>query len=245
MNVIIPLTRINTANNDGFSYPIILTEIHGVPLLSYVIDNIRSLKNSTNIVFILSEKDCLNYKIDSVLKVLIPSCKICTIINPTKGAPCSILMSISMLDISKETLILNADQFFDLDLNQPLNEFRAKKSSAGIITFKSAHPRWSSALLEKGKFVSQISEKNPISSNAIAGFYYFETLKLFMEGAFSMIESEDLVNEQFYTSIVLNHIILQNKEVVNYSIESDKYFSFYTMNRVKEFEKNYKKHGEY
>ena len=236
MNIIIPLTKLNNIQNEGYNYPLILTEVNGAPLLQQVINNIKSIKGETNVVFIISEIDCVNHKLDKVLKVMLPPCKVCVLKSETKGAPCSILMSTSEVNVSKPTLILNSDQYFDFDLNKHLKTLKNSKCSGGILTFNAIHPRWSTALIENNEVV-QISEKNPISSNAIAGFYYFKSYKIFMEAAFLMIEMEDSVNEQYYTSLVLNQLILKNEQVKNITIKSDTYFPFYSLNRIRDFEK--------
>ena len=239
MNIIIPLTKLEFINYSGYSQPVLLIEENGYPLINYFINNLKQIDGFKNYVFIVSMEDCLNHKIDKVIKVILPEAKIKILNDKTKGAPCSILMAIDMIDKTDQTIILNADQFFDFDLNKKLKQFIDLNSDAGVFTFEAIHPRWSYIIFdEDNNEVIQAEEKNPISKNAIAGFYYFKNFELFFKGSLSAILDESFTNDQLYTSSVINKIILDNKKVHNIKIENSKYFSFYSKSRLEEFKKN-------
>ena len=69
-----------------------------------------------------------------------------------------------------------------------------------------------------------MSEKKPISKNAIAGFYYFQKAGDFIEGAKNIIRKDTRVNGRFYISSVVNEIILKNGLVLPIHIPNNKYF---------------------
>ena len=52
--------------------------------------------------------------------------------------------------------------------------FNNDKIDAGILTFKSTHPKWSFAKVDKDGLVTEVAEKNPISDTATVGFYYWK-----------------------------------------------------------------------
>lgn len=238
MNIIVPLTKLQYLNSNEFNYPVSLIEIKGYPLIKYAIDNLNSISGENNFVFILSKDDCVKFRLDNLIKVLVPSAKVVILDSKTKGAPCSILMAIKEISKNNKTLIVNSDQYFNLDFNKCINDLIDSKADAGIVSFDAIHPRWSFVSLDSSrKIVLQSSEKNPISRNAIAGIYYFKEFNTFFNSTIKAIEMEDYLNDQLYTSSILNQVILDNKIISNISIDSKKYFSFYSIDRINEFKK--------
>ena len=236
MNIIVPLMNLGLLNYSGYTQPVLLIEERGYPLINYLINNLRLINGDKNYVFIVSTRDCTEHKIDKIIKIILPEAKIKILNDKTKGAPCSILMAIDMIDKSAATIIVNGDQYFDLSLNENLNQFIDLNSDAGVLTFEAIHPRWSYVICDKNSNeVIQAEEKKPISKNAIAGFYYFKNFELFFQGSLEAILDESYTNDQLYTSAILNKIILQNKKVHALKIDNSKYFSFYSKSRLEEF----------
>lgn len=236
LNIIIPIGPTESIDkNNTLSYPLLLKEIMGKSLMEYVVENIVKIKEPIKVTFILNKEECDRFHMDNSLKILIENCSIIKVKGNTKGAICSILMSIDQIDFNEELIIVNSDQIIETDYNHTLSEFRSKNVDGGLITFKSVHPRWSYVKIYNDKVI-QTSEKNPISNNAIAGFYYFKKAKDFIEGAFETIYCNDNLNGNFYTSSVFNQMILKDKHITHHTIDEDKYYSFYSEQKLKEFE---------
>jgi len=89
---------------------------------------------------------------------------------------------------------------------------------------------------ENGEVV-QTAEKNPISTNAIAGYYYFADASLFFDCAFQVIKNDVQLDGIFYISPVLNEYVLRNQKVITYQIKPEHYHSFYSPQMVNNFEK--------
>ena len=241
LNIIIPIAASSSASKkDFFSYPLLLKEVMGKALIEYVVDNIIKIEGPKKITFILNKEESDRFHIDNTLKLLINDCSIIKVKGKTNGAICSILMGIDKIDLDEELIIINSDQIIEFNYNQALSEFRTKKVDGGLLTFNSIHPRWSYVKTYEDKVI-QTAEKNPISNNAIAGFYYFKKAKDFIEGSFKTIYCDDNLNGNFYTSSVYNQMILDNKLITCYNINKDKYFSFYSEQKLKEFEDYLKK----
>ena len=236
LNIVIPIAASNSSKKkDFFNYPLLLKEIMGKALIEYVIDNITKIEGPKKIIFILNKEECDRFHMDNTLKLLVKDCSIVKLKGKTNGAVCSILMGIDQIDLDDELIIINSDQIIECDYNHALSEFRSKNVDGGLLTFKSVHPRWSYVRIYEDKVI-QTSEKNPISNHAIAGFYYFNKAKDFIEGSFKTIECDDNLNDNYYTSSVYNQLILENKHVTSYNIKQDKYYSFYSEQKLKEFE---------
>jgi dTDP-glucose pyrophosphorylase len=237
MNIILPLAGISSFDNNNNFYPLPLREVSGKPLIQYVVENLLTIKGDNKFIYIIKEEDCLKFHLDNTLKLLTPNCEVVVLKSETFGAVCSILLAVDSVNKDDETIIVNADQVFNVNLNSIINQFIDEKSDAGLITFESVHPRWSYVMCDKNDNVLQAEEKNPISRSAIAGFYYFKSFNNFIESAFEAIEIEDYYGGKLYTSALINQMILLNKKVTHKSIDSKNYISFYSPQKIIEFER--------
>ncbi len=237
LNVIIPLASDHFIDESGqFNYPLPLIEINGKSVIEYVLSDLIKIVDEKQFIFILKDQDCVKYNLDNSLKLLIDNPVIVKLKSRTKGAVCSILMAVDHLNPNDEILVLNADQIIDCNYNEVLANFRSLNSDGGIISFNSVHPRWSYAKVINQE-VFQTAEKNPISNDAIAGFYYFRSANDFIKGAFDVIRFDENYEGRYYTSSVFNQMILQGKRINSYSITPSQMHSFYSVQKLKEFEK--------
>ncbi len=237
MRVIIPIAGSVFFEGSEYTFPKPLVDINGKPVIQYVIDNLSKIEGEIQFTFILKEPLCSKYNLDYTLSLLTKTPDIIKLKRETKGATCSVLMAYDKINQSEEVIIVNSDQVFLNDINKAISFFRIENISGGLITFESVHPRWSFALTDQDNGVLQTAEKKPISKNAIAGFYYFRTFGDFTESAFNSIYNEEFVDEHLYISSVMNQLILQNKQVKAFKIPNEEYFSFYSAQKLKEFER--------
>jgi len=244
INIILPIASSKLLDdNDKFQYPLPLIEINGKSLIEYSLDGLKTLGDNVKYIFILNEDDCNKYHFDNTLRLLVPNSEIIKVNGSTSGAVCSVLMAIDVIDTNSECLILNYDQYIDCDLLEIINKFRNQNADGGIITFNSVHPRWSYARISDD-IVLETAEKNPISNYALAGFYYFKNSNDFINSAFNVIKYDDRYNGKYYTSSVYNQMILKNLVIKNILIDKNKYHSFYSSQKVKEFETYLEKNGK-
>ncbi|MFY7898848.1 MAG: glycosyltransferase family 2 protein [Chitinophagaceae bacterium] len=238
LKIIVPLAGSSDlfAASAGYMYPKPLIEINGKPMIELVMQNLLAINEPKQFIFIVKEEDCIKFHIDSVLKLLSPSCEVVRLKRNTKGALCSVLMSIDKINANDELLIVNGDQIVDVDFNAVLSKIKTQQAETAILTFNSIHPRWSYAIVEENNII-QTAEKHPISNNAIAGFYYFSNANEFIQNAYKTIMTDDSLDGVYFISPVINQYVLQNKKTHNVSIKASQYHSFYAPQMVKEFEK--------
>lgn len=236
MNIIVPMAY-SEPNPDfsEFQYPKPLIDLHGKPLIEYVIENISSIEGINKIYFIVNEATCTKYHLDNTISLLSEKARLIYLKNTTSGSVCSVLMAIDEIPKDEECIIVNSDQILLTDLNSHIDYFRRNDLSAGVITFNSVHPRWSYVLMEE-KIAVQFAEKNPISKNAIAGFYYFKSFQSFVDNACKTIIDDDQLEGKFYVSSVLNQFILSGLNVSNSEIGPQNYLSLYSTQKIKEFD---------
>ena len=237
INILIPLAGKNQYFSEtDYPFPKPLIEFNGKTMIEHIIDNFSSIQKEKQFIFIVNSEDCKKYHLDNVLNILTNhTCKIIKLENETKGAACSAMMAVEYIDNDTPLILSNADQLFDMCLDEVIKSFG--NSDAGVITFESIHPRWSYVRLDKQNKVTETAEKRPISKSAIAGFYYFKNGKDFISSSSKMIKKDASVNGLYYVSPVLNEMVLENKTINIFKIENEKYHTFYTPQKIKEYER--------
>lgn len=212
-------------------------EVLGKPMIQRVVENLMTIKAEKKFVFIVNDSDVKKYRLDNVLKILTKNnCEIIAQNKPTKGAVCSILLAAKFINHDGPILISNADQIIDHDLNSVTDFFLQKEIDGGVVCFDSLHPQWSYARIEDENKLIETAEKQLISNNAIAGLYYFSRGKDFLASAMASIFKDRNLNGLFYTSMVLNEMVLENKNLRTYRIKPNEYHSFYSPKKIQEFE---------
>jgi dTDP-glucose pyrophosphorylase len=239
LNVLLPMAGVSPlAEELGYPYPSPLVEICGVPLIQCVIDNLAELGDDLCITAILRSEDCRRFHLDSTIKLLAGfSTHIVSLQKETAGALCSVLMAIEHIYDDRPLVIANTDQIFDKGvLRSLMQQIGAIMPDAACAIFDSVHPRWSCLRLNNEGHVVEAVEKNPVSRHAVAGFYYFSSGKQFADSAMRAVLSARDIDGRFFISAVLNEYILEEKAVVSIPIDSSSYHSFFTAQRVVDYE---------
>ena len=241
MNVIIPMAGESKIFKDaGFRYNKNFTQIAHKPLFQRVFEGVKEIQ-ADNFIFVVTKEDARKYHIGKSLKLLSPKCRVIVAENMTAGAACTVLLAAEFIDNDDELIISNGDQVLEVDLQSIIENFRERNLDGGIITFESVHPRWSFVRTDENDMVIETSEKDPISSHATAGFYYFKHGADFVAGAKSMIRKDSNVNGQYYVCPVYNELILQQKIIGRYEISEKNYFPLTVPKEVDEYEMHIKK----
>jgi len=236
INILIPMAGKNLYFSESdFPFPKPLIEIDRKTLIEHVILNLSSIDKYIQFIFVLSSADCRKFHLDNTLNIITENkCKIVVLDNETKGAACSALMAISHINNDWPLIIANSDQLFDDPLADLIDSL--KEADAGVVTFESVHPRWSYVRLDEQGFIMETSEKRPISRDAIAGLYYFQEGKYFIQAAMRSIQKDSSVNGNFYIAPTLNELILDGKKIRAVKVDVQKYHTFYTPQKIKEYE---------
>lgn len=238
LKVIVPMAGTSALFPEAeFFYPKPLIEINGKPSVEYVLENISHIEEPVHYLFVVRDEDCKRFHLDNLLRLLIDNCTVVPLKKDTQGALCSVLMAIDYINADDELLILNSDQIIDCNFAELLAHFRSCQADAGLLVFESVHPRWSYARLDENQVI-ETAEKNPISKNAMAGFYYFKKAGDFFRNAFVTLEKQNCYNNLYYLSPVINQFVLEGKSTVARHIRTDQYVSFYSPRKLKEFEEH-------
>lgn len=246
INILIPIAdkSIFFKSNNSI-YPKPLHEVNGVSIIQLAIENLTKINLEKKFIFVINKEINDQYHFENILNLITNnSCEIVKIEGETKGAACSALMAIDFIENTDPLIICNYDQIFDIDLTQTINYFEEKMCDAGVITFETIHPRWSYVRLDENLKIIEAAEKKPISKSAIAGFYYFSKGFDFVSSAKRSILKDNTVDEKFFIAPTLNELILEGKDILNYNIETINYHTFYSIEKIEEYQKSNKKLNE-
>ncbi len=238
INILLPMAGTSALFDPQlYPYPLPLTEVSGKPLIERVIDNLSSIDDELHFIFVVKAADCRRFHLDRTLALLAPGrCSIVQLSADTQGALCSALMAIEHINNDSPLVIANFDQLIEPGLAGLVQQLKACGGDAGCLTFDSVHPRWSYVRVEAGEVV-EAAEKKPISRQAIAGFYFYRSGALFVEAAQRTIANQGSVGELYYVSLVFNELILAGKSVKSLPLGPQQYHSFYTPQRIEEYER--------
>lgn len=245
INILIPMGgKSDFFESHEYVYPRSLIEIHGKTMIQRIIENYSEFDNK-NFIFVTNQADSETYHLDSILRLLTDSkCDILKLSGQTKGAACSALMAIELINNETPLIIANGDQVIEAPLAEIEKKFQTEELDAAVVTFESIHPKWSYIRADKSNRVIEAAEKRPLSKNAIAGFYYFRNGRDFVSAAMQSIAKDAHVNDIFYIAPVLNELVLAGKKIGYHAIDASTYHSFYSPAKIVEYENWLEKFGE-
>ena len=211
MNVLIPMAGAGSRfQQAGYTFPKPLIEVNGKPMIQVVVENINI---DAKHIFVVQKSHYEKYNLKSVLNNIAPDCEIVQVDGVTEGAACTTLLAKEFIDNDQPLLMANSDQYVEWDSNEFMYSMVGDTVDAGILSFKSTHPKWSYAKLDEDGFVSEVAEKNPISDIATVGIYYWSKGSDYVKYANQMIESNNRVNNEFYVCPVFNEAVKDGKKI--------------------------------
>ena len=236
LNILIPMAGAGSRfEKAGYTFPKPLIEVNKKPMIQCVVEN---LNIDANFIFVVQKSHNKKYNIESLLKLISKDPKIVEVDGLTEGAACTALLAKEFIDNENPLFFANSDQFVDWTSNEFFYKMNETEADGGIVTFKSTHPKWSFAKLDKNGRVVEVAEKNPISDNATVGFYYWKKGSDFVHYAEQMIKKDIRVNNEFYVCPVFNQAITDGKQILNYQIQN--MWGLGTPEDLDYFIKNYK-----
>ncbi len=241
MNLVIPIaSNSKFFTIEDYGYPKPLIEIMGKPMIQHVVENLTQEMTFEKTIFIVKQDECDKYHLDNTLTLLSPiKPELIKLRADTQGALCSILLAIEYINDAEPLLIANADQIFDGGITNYLNLFLTSDLDAACLTFNSVHPRWSYVRIDQNNLVVETAEKRPISKHAVAGLYMYKKGSDFVKYGMNSIRHGTNVDGKYYISPVFNEFLLAGKKVGHFEIANDKYHTFYSPQKIEEYESQF------
>tara|TARA_R100000152_G_C6775077_1_gene203247 strand:- start:240 stop:1601 length:1362 start_codon:yes stop_codon:yes gene_type:complete len=218
LNVLVPMAGAGSRFQEaGYTFPKPLIEVRGKPMIQVVVENLNCESPHT---FIAQKSHRNKYNLDALLNLISPDCNVIEVDGITEGAACTTLLSKDVINNDQPLLIANSDQYAEWDTSEFMYKMQEQDADAGILTFKSTHPKWSFAKLNDNGDVIEVAEKNPISDTATVGIYYWKKGSDYVKYAERMIQKNIRHNGEFYVCPVFNEAIKDGKVVKTFDIEN-------------------------
>lgn len=194
------------------SYPIYMAEINEEIILEKQISYYDRL-NPSRMIFCVKREDIKNFSADNVIHQSARNAICVEVGGTTAGSVCTALLASEHIDNDDELVLVAIDELIESDPAVTIEAFRSKGCEAGVVSFRSVHPRYSFARIDGKGYVCEVAEKRPVSKHALASFYYFKRGRDFIECAKSVVRKDSKVNNGFYISQTMNEMVLRHKRV--------------------------------
>ena len=216
INVLIPMAGAGSRfEQAGYAFPKPLIDVNGKPMIQVVTD---SLGIDGHYIFVVHKEHYVKYNLEHLLHMMCPDCDIVQVDKLTEGAACTTLLAKQFINNDNPLIIANSDQYIEWNPANFLYSMFESRADAGILTFKSLHPKWSYVKLDSKGNVMEVAEKKPISDMATVGIYYWKNGRDYVEFAEQMINNNIRVNGEFYVCPVLNEAIAANKKIKTFPV---------------------------
>lgn len=235
LNIVLPMAgRGSRFAEAGYTTPKPLIEIHGVPMIKVVVDNLTP-KCEHRFIFVCQQEHIEKYNLEPKLKSYAKNVEIIGINGITEGQVCTALLAKKFFDNDEPLMNANSDQYIDFDINEYLDAMNSRNLDGMIMTMKSQDPKWSYAKTDENGFVVETAEKKVISEDATVGIFNFAKGSDLVRSAEQMIKDDIRVNGEFYTCPAYNYLIKEGKKIGIFPI-GEEYNGMYGLGIPKDLE---------
>lgn len=221
LNIVVPMAgRGSRFVSAGFDLPKPLIPVHGKPMVSLVIENVRPARPH-RFVFLCLAEHLERYPVAELLRARCPDAVIVPVRTVTEGAACTVLLAREHIDSDDALLIANSDQWVDASIDDFLAAADRDALDGIIMTMKANDPKWSFVRFRPDGLVGEVVEKVVVSDEATVGIYHFRSGREFVAGADAMIAADLRVNGEFYVAPVYNRLIADGARVGCFNVGAE------------------------
>ena len=202
----------------GWTTPKSLIELHGVPLFRRAINSVAIEGVEMKYSFIVRQEHIDNQQIDRLIKEIQPDAHVFSVLKTTRGAVETCLVAESAIADDDAVVVMDCDlEFRSVRYNELVAKalsLPAEEADGGaLVSFESDNPRYSYAEIDEEGCVLRTAEKEPISSHALCGAYFFGSGKDFKRIAHQLLDDGTHGKAEFYVSLLYNYLLAEGKVV--------------------------------
>jgi bifunctional N-acetylglucosamine-1-phosphate-uridyltransferase/glucosamine-1-phosphate-acetyltransferase GlmU-like protein len=201
MNILMPMAGEGSRTKGRSTLPKPFIPILGLPMFHWAVSsaNIKAHK-----IFVIRGE---HRDLVPSIEALYPGSSLVIQDGPLNGAVLSCLLA-SDLIVNEPLLIMDCDMSVSLDYRDLVKD----NPDIGVSTFTSQSPSYS--------YVSDnglVIEKKVVSSNAVAGSFYWKNGSDFVKYAKKTVSKGKTLNNEFYMSSAINEAVLDGLAVTTYT----------------------------
>lgn len=216
MNLLIPMAGLGSRFAEvGYSDPKPLIKFLGKTMIEHVVDSFPL--SIRHLIFIVQKEHVEKYDVKNFLQNRYEGCDVVVIDGLTEGAACTVLQAKHLINNEEPLAIMNSDNIIKFSPSDiaPLYEY----ADGVIMTFEDNDPKWSFAKLDQYDFVTEVVEKEPVSTHATAGLYFWNEGRQFVQAAELMIRKNIRYKNEFYVAPVYTQNVALGHKVVIAPVE--------------------------
>lgn len=203
----------------GFTTPKPLIKVNGITLVEHSIATLGLPADRYIFVTREYENPKYNEELERIFSSLCANYTEIRIKHLTSGAAETALYAEPHVPAESSLVVTNADQYFDWDPLAFMEYLDAVNPTSCVGIYNSSDPKNSFAEISNNK-VTRITEKDPISDNALTGFHYWATAKDFFESAKKLVSDyKDAGHKESYVSLTYNYLIESGIDVYTYHMQ--------------------------
>ena len=214
-NIVLPMAgRGSRFRQQGYKDSKPFIDVNGKPMIQRVIENLN-IEFDKNFKFIIlcQESDYEEYDFSLFNEIIgHDNIEIIKLNGITEGTACTLLTAKEFINNRIPLLSFNSDQMLEYDPRETYSQLSLH--DGGMPCFQGKGPKWSYAKIDEEGYVVEVAEKKQISTNATAGYYYWNRGSDFVKYAEQMIAANDRVNNEFYVAPVYNYAVKDGRHIV-------------------------------
>ncbi len=202
----------------GWTTPKPLIELNGIPLFQRAIGSVAIEGVEMKYSFIVRQEHIDKQHINKLITDILPEANVFSVLKTTRGAVETCLVAESAIGDDDAVVVMDCDLEFR---SKRYNELVARALSlpageadgGALVSFESDNPRYSYAEIDNEGRVLRTAEKDPISSHALCGSYFFGSGKDFKRIAHQLLDDGTHGKAEFYVSLLYNYLLDEGKVV--------------------------------
>lgn len=198
----------------GYTLPKMLLVAQGKTLLEWSLSSLP-LEIATTVVFVGLQSHEDEYQLSREIKKLYPELNVRFLFlrEPTRGQAETAYLALKLCDSTKPLVIYNIDTYF---YSPTLKQMLLDGSHDGVLSyFTSSENRFSFAAIDEATgFVTEVKEKEVISTNALTGLYSFGSIADFASAYKYHTDNEITTKGEYYIAPMYNYLIDKGKKYV-------------------------------
>lgn len=227
MKVVVPMAGKGKRFDDYLSQKPLI-DIGGKAMVEHAISFIPK---DYEFIFLCNEEHLRTTNMKEILDRAVPDKKIVSVPDHSKGPSYTGIFCLDHVKDDEEVLVTYCDTIQVCDFYDFLRKIRQIRPDGALFSFKGFHPAslgetyYGYLRVNENNFLEEIREKQSFTNNrlnefASSGVYYFSSGKIFKKYIRELVSNEvHAIKGEFYMSLLLNLMIRDNLNVLNYEIE--------------------------